>query len=345
MRSYLLSYWGGSVLGGMIVFLLFTFVTFFVEGCSSSNQEKREVAVDTAKIYLTDRKCDDALSVLEDVGRDNKDAKYVQALASAYACRANYSTLVFYGTNLDKIKSDLDHFFGSLTTFTTSLMIDPEDANYTNLQTAINLLLYAGDVLIPSSVERAKVFSSDDAGNINMQALYMVLTQLGKYIFYYGNADPQTGTKGGGSSSNGNPNQFSNGCIYEYNPSNPILALLMSAARATGELGSCTSNATGSPKLLALPNANTTKRMCQGIVLFNTLLDLVFNTVLPADSKALTNLRTTFEQLCSGGTYAQYVGDLCNVKIQSSCETNYATPPESDKLQAYFFLIFEKMFI
>ncbi|MBF0367359.1 MAG: hypothetical protein HQK50_17420 [Oligoflexia bacterium] len=315
-------------------------------GCGTSKKEKREIAVDTAKVYLTNTACADAISVLEDAGRDQKDAKYLQTLASAYACRGGYSALTFYGVNLPKISVTQEQIFGSLTMFSTSGMIDPEDADYNDLLLAINILAYAGDVSAPTVAARAEVFSANEAGDINLQNLYMLFTILGKYLFYYGNSDPSTGTKGGGTAANGNPNGFSNGCFYDYNPSNATLKALIDVARASGTLGSCTSTATGSPKLQALPNANTVKRMCQGVVLLNIFIDILSNTTLPDDSAmdSVGEVKSLFNALCSDGIYSAYVGDLCNMRSQISCETNYATAPESDKLEAYFFIMFETLF-
>ncbi|MBF0299599.1 MAG: hypothetical protein HQK51_12815 [Oligoflexia bacterium] len=317
-------------------------ILFF--SCSQDKGEKTQEAIDSAKVYLNKLKCDLAITALEDVGRDKKHAKYLQTLASAYACKSGYTAPIFYGANLNKIVATRTGFLGSLTKFTTSLMTDPEDAYYLNLKTAIEILMYAGDVSVPTTAERLKVFSQQESDDINIQLIYMVLTQLGKYVFYYGNADPTNGIKGSGTEANGNPNHLTNGCFYNYNPVSAIIKLAIDNDRANSALplGSCTTTATGHPKLQPIPNANTIKRMCEGVVLFNLFSDLISNTTIPSGAGDLGNINTTFSSVCSGNSLA---AELCTIRTQSSCETNYAIPPESDKLEAYFYLVYETLFI
>lgn len=310
--------------------------------CGKTKAEKIDDAILNAKILLTTRKCQEAINVLETFGRDKKHTKYLQTLASAYACKGGYSSIIFWGTNLEKIDSNKSKFLGSLTKFSTSVMTAPADAEYSNLQEAINILLYAGGIENPSADERATIFSNDEAQDINVQNLYMLISQLGKYVFYYGNANPTTGVKGTGSEANGNPNNLSNGCFYNYDPSNAVLLAAITLARANNSLGSCTTLATGHEKLPALPNKTTVTRMCQGVVLFNNLLDILSNTTIPGSGLALTTLKNSIATVCSnisGG------GDICTVKAQSACETNFATVPQTDSLQLYFFFIFETLFL
>ena len=164
---------------------------------------------------------------------------------------------------------------------------------------------------------------------------------MGKFFYYYGNVNPLTGVKGAGLSSNGNPNNLSNGCLYDYDPTDATLLATINAARAASALGSCTTAASGHPKLTALPNTQTITRMCQAITLFNNFIDIISNTDFPVSGAALLQLKTLFSDACT--KYAS-LGDICNVTSQSVCETDYATSPLTDKLQAYFFYIFETLF-
>jgi hypothetical protein len=313
----------------------------FLISCGKNDDQKKEDAILNAKYYLTSKNCQKAIDALEAVGRDSKHAKYVQTLASAYACRTGYSTPVFYGTNLPKLSATSTAFFGSLTKFSTSSMTSPTDSSYVDLQTAIDILLYAGSISSPSSAGRLNVFSTAELQDINIQNLFMILTQLGKFMFYYGNADPTNGKKGTGSTSNGNTNNFSNGCFYNYDPSNATLLASMNAVRAAGTIGTCTTTATGHEKLLALPSVNTVKRMCQGIVLFNNMLDILSNTTLPVNGLDLNSVLSSFQSTCTSISGA---GDICTVKSQAACELDFAVSPQTDKLQLYFFNIFEALF-
>ena len=308
-------------------------------GCSQEDELER--AIHSARVYLSSKQCQKAISTLEGVTADNTNAKYVQTLSSAYACRADYSTPVFYGTNVSRINGT--NTLGSLTTFTTSVMVGPNDADYEDLQTAIDLLRFAGDIRIPTSSERAKVFSDDDASNINLQLWYMLVTQIGKYVFYYGNADPTTGTKGGGNILNGNPNNLNNDCFYSYNPSDVVLEAGLVALLPAGSCTAANYQTSGHIKLLQLPNTNTVTRMCQGVILFNAFIDVLLNTVIPDDANELADLSSIFSTACT--SFAEFTGDICNVNKLSDCEDDYAVAPGSDQLQAYFFLVYEQLFV
>ncbi|MDB9786888.1 hypothetical protein OAB57_02175 [Bacteriovoracaceae bacterium] len=288
------------------------------------------------------RDCDSAITVLESAGRDLKNARYVIALATAYACKANYSSSTFYGTDLSRIVGTEGGILGSLTKLTISEMTSPTDSTYVSLWTAIDTLVYSGGVSTPTVANRALIFSDIEADDINLFALYLVINQLGKYLYFYGNANPITGVKGGGAVANGNTNNLSNGCLYDYNPSDATLDAVITAARASGGVGSCTSSASGNDFLSQLPNTKTTKRLCEGVVLFNIFLDILVNISLPTDATQLTSAASELRAACSSNSA---VGELCSVYEQSQCEEEYATTVQSDKLQAYFFLVFETLFI
>lgn len=323
-----------------IIIFFFIFLSF----CSCGKNDEQEVndAIETALIHLTHSECDDAIEVLEKIGRKNKNAIYLKTLSSAYACKAGYSTVKFFGTNLKKISSVQNSFFGSLTKFTTSPMTSPTDSNFVNLQKAIDILLYAGGIDNSSSENRGTIFSAEENQDINIFLVYLTLTQLGKFIFYYGNANPTAGTKGTGSSANGNSNNLTNGCFYNYNPVDATLANTISVARAANILGSCTAAASGHELLTPLPNANTVTRMCQGITLFNNLVDLILNTTIPTNGESLKDLSNTIDDLCSSISGA---GSICTVKDQTQCEEDFSASPQTDKLQLYFFSIFETLFL
>ncbi|MBF0360784.1 MAG: hypothetical protein HQK49_07225 [Oligoflexia bacterium] len=324
-----------------ISIIFFVFILTLLSGCAGDKDEKLRNAIESARIYLIKSKCDLALGALEPV-RDMKNSVYVRVLASAYACKSGYTSSVFYGTNMTKIVATQTGFLPSLTKFSTSIMTDPSDSSYLSLKEAINVLVYSGGVTIPTTAERLKVFSQQESDDINVFLLYMMLTQLGKYVFYYGNADPINGVKGAGSVGNGNPNNQTNGCFYNYNPSNDALRALITYDRANSLLGSCTATATGHSKLQPIPNANTIKRMCEGVVLFNLFVDVVGNTTMPTDAGDIGSLTDTFTSICNSTTFT---GDICAVKDQTICETDYGSQPESDKLEAYFYMVYEKMFI
>jgi hypothetical protein len=321
----------------------FVFVVFFIflSACGQNDAEKVDRAIESAQIHLTNKDCTQAEEALNEVGMQTRHAKYLQTLASAYACYSDYRTTVFYGSNLSKITSTLTTIFGSLTKFTTSPMSDPEDTSYIKLLQAINVLLYAGGITRSSATNRSAIFSSSELNDIHIQLIYFILTILGKYMFYYGNANPTAGVKGTGASSNGNTNGLTNGCFYNYNPSDAATLAAINAIRLAGTVGSCTNLAIGHVKMVALPNANTVKRMCQGVVLFNNFLDIVGNTSIPSSGQALNNLNSLLRTACSS---VSGISDLCQIKDQTTCETDYNSIPQTDKLEIYFFYIYETLF-
>jgi hypothetical protein len=321
--------------------LLFLIFTLFILSCSQSRSEKYEEAIDAAHFLLTKSKCQQSISLLESIGVNSLNAEYLQLLAASYACKSDFRTINFFADDLDKINGSSGAFFGSLSKLSTSPMDSPADSNFVNLQKAIDILLYAGGVDEPTSEQRAEIFESIDANNINMQNLYMLIVQLGKYLYYYGNADPVNGVKGTGSIANGNTNNLTNGCFYDYNPSDATVAAAINLARANGQAGSCNSTASGHERLVALPNSNTVKRMCQGIILFNSLLNIITNLDIPVKGKALAEVGDVFRTVC---TQVPGISDLCALYNQEQCEADFANAPASDKLQIYFFFIFEKQF-
>ncbi len=310
---------------------------FVLFSCGQTSDEKRKSAILTAKNYLTLRECDKALETLAHVGIDNKNARYLQTLSSAYACKADYSEPVFYGKNLLLVDSTSTGFLGSLTKFNTSKISAPDDPSFVLLQTAIDTLLYAGGLVTPSSAGREDVFEENDAGDINAQLLYMLLTQLGKYFYFYGNANPTDGIKGTGTSLNGNSNGYTNTCLYTYVQATSLAAI------AQGITGSCTvANNTGHPLIVNASSTTKVKRMCQGIVLFNNLIDVITNMDFPSSAGSIdtvgSTLQTTLTTLCS---FAQS-STICTIKSQSQCEEDFAS--DLNSLESFFAIIFENLF-
>jgi hypothetical protein len=321
--------------------IIFFFFIFLFTSCSRDKSEIYDESIDSAKLYLTKNDCDLAIQSLESIGRDSKNIKYLQTLASAYACKSGYTATTFFGTNLPKMSSGAGNFFGSLVKFTTSEMSSPTDPKFEYLQKAIDILLYSGGVESSSSDQRSLVMTESEFQDVNMQNIFMIITQLGKFIYYYGNADPVNGVKGLGSAANGNTNNLSNGCFYNYNPTNATLQATMDLLRTNASLGSCTITATGHEKLQQLPNTSTIKRICQGVILFNNLIDIVVNTDIPSNGAALQEIGNTFQDTCKN---ISGIGDLCSVFDQDECENDFSNSPASDKLQLYFFFIFETYF-
>lgn len=342
----------------LIIHLLFIVLILATSSCAKQTDVGvTDDVVFSANNLLNGRDCEGAIRLLEGHGMRETHAHYLQALASAYACRSGYDEPNFYGTNLPTLGSGLTSLFGSLVKWDTSYTESAYDDNYDDLWYAIQILLYAGGINgNPSATKRSGEFPTDDANDINVQLLYMLLSQMGKYSFLYGNANPTAGTKGNGASTNGNPNNNSNTCYTEYTLD--LFSLL------DVDLGSCnTSDAdtnVGHPAM-TLPGISQelyVSRMCQGIVMFNNFVDVLGGAVLSSSIGNFGDLQDTiteeFTNLCSNlSTIAPTVdGDaLCNMRSQELCEQEYGTNPNdttlatgSNALQVYTYVFFETLF-
>ena len=76
------------------------------------------------------------------------------AYSSAYACRGDYSSTTFFTDDLPGMQTDLDTLFGSLATFSTSEMTNMADERFTQITTALDALLMAGNITESSHANR-----------------------------------------------------------------------------------------------------------------------------------------------------------------------------------------------
>ena len=181
-----------------------------------------------------------------------------------------------------------------------------------------------------------------------MQALLMVTVALGKYFAFYGNTDSD-GVKGQGSIVGGDK------CIGFY----PFDAQVDTSLSATNP-GGCDSANAGNAALDfgSLTTAVVYRRMCEGIVLFNNLFEILSNIDLSSNDSlgnvgdvsatisALFTLAQNAETLAPWGEDA--VLTLKTMTSQSACEA-YSTVVETtptiinggSDIQRYYVLLFE----
>jgi hypothetical protein len=183
--------------------------------------------------------------------------------------------------------------------------------------------------------------------------LYMLLAQLGKYAFFYGNADPTAGTKGTGASSNGNSNNNTNECYLTYSAAQNTTANGVIIAVATD---SCDDGDLGHPAFESVSQTLKVQRACQGVTLFNNLIDTFSNVSISGSSTSLgnlgtlqTDLGTILTTVCA--TYTGVNPLVCSVTSQSVCEREFAVDPGnnaddtgSNSLYVYFSAIYESLF-
>lgn len=327
-------------------------------GCGASDTEKRLDSVLNAIYYIEQGECDKAITELEGVGRDLTNFEYVEALASAYACKAGYTTPGLFADITSTFGTP--SILGGLTKFTNSpVSVNPDsDVRHQALADAINVLLYAGNISAstePTTVERAKYFTTSQAGDINSFLFYLVMEQVGRYAYWYGNSS-STGVKGSGTSTN------SNSCLFNYdstiagvqydangdgtNEVYTIGDLLFLTDQTAAPLGACsavnnTTDPTGHPDMGVNSTITATQvaRLCEGVVLMNVFFDTI-SGVLSGVGGTLGTIDTTLIDEFKGYIDATVSGGT-SILNQANCETNYAS--NTDNLQIYFVLVYETL--
>ena len=304
--------------------------------CGKSTEDEIKDNIDSANILLSTRQCQSAIDLLEGMGRQNKNAHYLKALSSAYACRAGYSTTVFFGTDIEKTATPGP--LGGMTTYSTSLVsvTNPltNDSNFRDLQTAIDILLYAGGIPAttePTTVERAKYFSANQAGDINSQLVFMILVQTGKLLKVYGNTD-DAGVKGEGSGLNN--------CFTDYTATDP----LVQAYLLTGNTGACTV-ANSSHSQLAIGASGRRKKLCEGVVLLNNILNLLPSVIATAGGGDLDDIADISAEIEEKKSDLEDIdpdfSPTATVLSQTNCEND--TNIDEITLSSYYAVFFESL--
>lgn len=328
----------------MLKRFIFILTSVLLFSCGKSVDEKTASAVLSANIYLSKGNCQSAINVLEANGRVDRDAHYLKVLSSAYACRAGFSAVTFFASDLALTGSPAP--LGGTTLYSTSLTtssspLDSDDS-FRDLQTAIDILLYAGGIPAtrdPTASERARYFTSDEAGEINSQLLFMMFAQLGKYMHVYGNGDA-LGKKGAGVPAG-------NKCFTSYLEAkiinDPEVNLVLNALPAA-----CVPGAVSSHTELATSVAAATRktRLCQGVVILNGILNTLPSVVASASGQLATQ-GAVIEAAAGGARTAlttayAAIGDVSSTINQSICEDNTSVP--IGNLEIYFAFLFESIF-
>ena len=302
-----------------------------VGGCGNNSQEEMNSAIDVALSHLSNQECDEALEVLGDVSNDNANPVYLQVLASAHACKANFSEVRFISNDLVTLDTtDLASIFSSLSRLTLSDETESDGTGYSSIRSGIQTLLNSTSGA-PSQENRTSKFGSRKAGDMGVQALILNIVNLGKFLNYYGNVDAN-GDKGQGTDS-------SNSCFISY--SDPRARLVIDPG---GLGGACTVFNDGHPDLsFAAPNLETTKRrLCEGLMLVTNLLDILDNLDL-SSSGSLSKLEDISSEVGTIKTAATAagLGTLINMTSQSECETYLDTPANLNDMEYLYSLIFE----
>ncbi len=335
-------------------------------GCGADAQRQKEDAILSAQISLDNLQCQQAIDALEEVGRDSNDILYMKTLASAYACRASYNTASFFTDDIPLIVNS-GSIIGSFTIFSNAPTNDaPDNDAFEDMQTAIDLLLYAGGLDTtkdPTLARRASVMKPEEAEEVNAFLLYMILDQMGRYFYHYGDASV-VGVKGGRDSGK-------NECLANYRmtyvTTNEVVDLgippgtsiedTLKTFGLLGLSGECGSGGDddgdgledeGHPDFGIVNNLNV-KRLCQGVTLWNNFKVILPEVIGNFTGDDLDNLNgisallnTQLDYLVEALPLAETY--VANTLSQTKCETDNNAYGRTEFLEWFFVFIFEPFF-
>lgn len=312
-----------------------------------SADEVRTSAIESADFFLTNGRCQDAIDVLENAGRDSKNARYIKKLASAYACRAGFEAARFFDEDLSLIATAPSELGGLARFRVSKLMSASDDQDYLDMQTAVNLLLYAGGLstsLSPSSAARRAALGNDDGKEIDAFLMYLLLNHFGQYLYHYGN----TSTSGQKGARDGAGNK----CLASYDNLGFDAALggvnTLYDYLDVEASDSCNSGtATDGHSDLGPQGGLDSALMCEGVVLMNNFLEvlpIVLGEFTGADFNDLNGVDTVVSTAKSLLVVAEpATSNVIAVKSQSLCETQNSGT--TDNLQFYFAVLIEGIFL
>lgn len=304
--------------------LFILFIILVLTSCAKKPEELTSEAIDVALTYLSSGECEKAIEVLEDAP-DLSNAIYLQVLASAYACKADYNEVSFISEDLANISTGTPAaILKSIAIMTLSPETEADSDNYVAIRTGIDHLLQSTSTVTHAA--RVTEFGSRKAGDISMQALMLNVVNLGKFLNFYGNVNA-AGNKGQGTNTNS--------CFINYTDGRAQTVI------GSGAGGVCNTNNDGHPDL-SMANPDTKRRLCEGLMLVTNILDILDNLDMSGSSE-LGNFEDIATQVGTFKTAAQAagLGTLIDMTSQSECETAMNTPSNLDDMEYMYSLVFE----
>jgi hypothetical protein len=350
-------------------YVLSTCLFLILLGCGADAERKREDAILSGQILLDTLRCQEAIEVLEEVGRDSKNIVYTKTLASAYACRAGYNTPSFFTDDIPKIASS-GNIIGGFTNFTNASTNDaPDNDSFEDMQTAIDLLLYAGGfdtAKDPTIQRRATAMKSDEAEEVNAYLLFLILDQLGRYFYHYGDAD-SSGVKGGRDDgkneclANYNSGTYDTDAVVNFGAGDILPGTKMSDVLAKihglGISGECGNGADddgdavadeGHPDFGSATNLREA-RLCQGVILWNNFRKILVEVLANVTSDDFGELDNISAALDTQVGYLETALPLSSTYVtntlsQTKCVADNNALGTTEYLEWYFVFIFEALF-
>ncbi len=307
--------------------LNFLVILIFVFSCGKKDSQLTLEAIDVALTHLSKEECDEALKVLLKLKGQQENPVYLQVLASAYACKADYNEINFIEDDLTTLTTtSAVTIMTSLTKMTKSSQTEVDSDDYVSILNGINTLLGA-TYGTPGQLARNQKFGTRRSSYLGIQALLLQLVNLGKFLHFYGNVN-NTGSKGQGTNSNT--------CFLNYSHLDATNLI------NNGLGGVCNTTNDGHPDL-DLSSTDGKRRVCEGIVLVANIVDIIDNLELGNNSE-LKILEDFSEEINLFLDIAEQdgLGQFVTMTSQSDCETALNTPSNLNDIQTYFVLIFEK---
>ncbi len=305
--------------------IVFFYIIFFIlSSCGLTDREEADNAIYKANLLLSEGNCQAALTTLAEIPAQTSNSVYYMTYASAYACRASFNTNTFFVTDVPLLDAGTTDFLNSISIFTSSTETSAESAQFLDMQAAIELVLHAGGLDQPDAEDRIAIFGDMQANNLNLQALYLMIAQLGKWFHYYGGVNTLTGIK--------------SGCLYTYTNG------VAQAAINSNPTGACANPYTG--VRLSGSSEATVRQMCYPIVIYNNLIDVLTHVSISSDTSngelgdILTNVQTAYDTLCGADPG---LTTLCAVRTIDQCVDDYTA--DNTFLQIYMATFFETTFL
>jgi hypothetical protein len=286
--------------------------------CGNSPQEEAEQSVDQALTLLSNKKCAEAIKLLNDLKEQDKNPVWFKTLASAYACEADFNMIKFVSDDISAI--DNTKLFASVSILSYSKESTVDSADYLSMKQALNILGRSDF----KQTTRTADFGKRQGEDMGVQVLIYSIVQLGKYLNWYGNVDA-VGKKGAGSNTNS--------CYlnYSYAPAVAIVSALPVS-------NACNVTNDGSTDLAA----KRIVRMCEGLTLITNIYDVVNNIDLSTSStlSSISSIKTEINNYRAAANAAG-VGYLLDVTSPSACETLLATAADMNNAELLFALVLE----
>lgn len=302
-------------------------IIFLCLACGAPPDAQLDNAIYEAHYHLSSLNCAKAKESLDSIDYKADSAEYVSLYSAYYACLSGYTVLGTVFENIVNIIATADGFLASMAAFSSSNETQADSAVYTNLKLAISEIIIRGG----NTVARTAKYGTVKGQDLSFQLLYMVTTEFGKYLAYYGNAGA-TGDKGGGATAGHN-------CLMNYDLAGvvPILSL--------NNADTCTTTAEGSSDLDPTDDSFIA-RACEGIVLFNNFGDIVSNITF-SDSDQMGDLEDTGSLISQGVAAATLiepaVDDYKDFVSFAACEAH--AEADTDELQRVFAAYIENFYL